>query len=536
MTQLRSSKKYRVEINFKILKEKFTIEIVLAVIISIGLFALALYLKQIIGGWIFNEVLWEYNYVYNPPSGPNKIWYFETYADAETYYREYLEAFRSGTWNPYKRNEGRLDFYVYGPIFIYGLWFISLFVGAFQPTNDINILTGLTVKWTALVFDALTVMMLYIMVIEMKVFKERRVAKHLFGILAAGVLIFAPMNLYYIDAYYLNIPQMTFFTMVSIFLFMKQRYRFSAYFMTLAWLTKQLPLFLLIPMFLILMKKEDVRFATRRFLFPFLVSSFLVSIPWIFITPHLYLIRIFGAGRPLYKIVLGEAGIPYGVTFANSFQFLGIESIAKFYFYINFPMIPFVFFYTLSILISHFNAKKIDEDETNFIVYITWFFVLIHTFISRGLFKYYDAFFSPFLILTALLLLEKIIQIYQVEKISEEVDLPEDEHSRKVLLEFYFKKAFFDIVLFITFLSSIVIIYYFQWIIMITIRYFHPLLLLVMFLILSAFFPVSFYKSIFVSENYTQFENDIKSIFPAIKDEIIVTWNKIVKQTRKEKT
>ena len=536
MTQLRSSKKYRVEINFKILKEKLTIDFVLAVIISIGLFALALYMKQMIGGWIFGEVLWEYDYIYNPPSGPERIWYFETYGDAETYYRDYLEAFRSGNWNPYKRNPGRLDYYVYGPIFIYGLWFISLFVGAFQPTNDIDLLTRNSVKWTALVFDALTVMMLYIMVTEMKVFKERRAAKHLFGILAACFLIFAPMNLYYIDAYYLNIPQMTFFTMVSIFLFMKEKYSFSAYFMTLAWLTKQLPLFLLIPMFLILMKKEDVKFATKKFLFPFLISSFVVSIPWIFITPHLYVIRIFGAGRPLYNLLMGVDGQPFGVTFAHYFQYLGIESLAKFYFYINFPMIPFIFFYTLSILISNFNAEKLAEDETNFIVYITWFFVLIHTFISRGLFKYYDAFFSPFLILTALLLLEKTIQIYQEEKISEEVEVPEDEQSRKMLFEYYFKSVFYDLVLIITFISSIIIIYYFQWTIMITIRYFHPVLLLVMFLILSAFFPIDFYWSIFDSENYSHFEQDIKSIFSTIKNEIVSLWQKTIKKIRKEKT
>ena len=255
MTQLRNSKKYRVEINFKILKEKLTIDIVLAVIISIGLFALALYLKEMIGGWIFDHTLWEYNQTYTSPSGEQSIWYFETYGDANTYYREYLEAFKSGTWNPYKRSEERLDFYVYGPVFIYGLWFVSLFVGAFNPDYIIDFITLDTVKWTAIVFDALTVMMLYIMVSELKVFKERRIAKHLFGILAACVLIVAPMNLYYIDAYYLNIPQMTFFTMVSIFLFMKERYRFSAYFMTLAWLTKQIPLFLIIPMTLILIKR-----------------------------------------------------------------------------------------------------------------------------------------------------------------------------------------------------------------------------------------------------------------------------------------
>jgi len=534
MTQLRNSKKYRVEINFKVLKDKFTVDIILAVFISIGLFALALYLKQIIGDWIFSEVVWEYDFLYTSPSGKQTIWYFETYGDADSYYREYLEAFKSGTWNPYKRNTGRLDFYVYGPIFIYGLWFISLFVGAFNPTNEISILTRNTVKWTAIVFDALTVMMLYIMVTELKVFKGRRIAKHIFGILAACVLIFAPMNLYYIDAYYLNIPQMTFFTMVSVFLFMKEKYRFSAYFMTLAWLTKQMPLFLLIPMFLILMKKENGRFAVKKFLFPFLISSFLVSIPWIFITPHLYLIRIFGAGRPLYNLILGEAGRPYGVTLAHSFQHLGIEPIAKFYFYINFPMIPFIFFYVLSILVSHFNAKKISEDETNFVVYITWFFVLSHTFISRGLFKYYDAFFSPFLFLTALLLLEKTIQIYQEEKISEEIEIPEDEYSKKILLEYYFKSAFFDLVLLITFLSSIIIIYYYQWVIMITIRYLHPMLLLVMFLILSAFFPISFYKSLFVSDNYTQFENDVKSIYPIIKTELIYTWKKIVRKVKKE--
>ncbi len=528
MTQLRNSKKFRVETNFKILLDKFSIDIVLAIIIAIGLFVLALYLKSLIGDWIKEEIGYSFNYLTHNSSGEVVIWYLEIYNDAEYYYESYLEAFRYNDWNPYVRSAGELDFYVYGPIYIYGLWFISLFVGVFNPSISQEILIKESVKWTAITFEALTIVMLYVMIIELKMFKERRTAKHVFGTIGAIALIFAPMNLLYVDAYYLNIPQMLFFTMLSIYLFMKEKYIFSACVLTLAWFSKQMPLFLLIPLFFLLVRKENVTFALRKFMFPFIGSSFLFSIPWIFMTPHLYIIRIIGAGRPLWYLTLGHEGIQHGVTLAHSFLHLGIKPLAYFYFYINFPMLPFIFFYFLSILIAHFNAEKINTDETYFILLITWIIILTHAFISRGLFKYYGAFFSPFLILTALMLLEKAIQIYKEEKSTELIEEKTNDYTKKIQIEYYFKSIIFDTVLIITFLSSIILIFYYEWVIMITIRFLHPLWLAILFLILLVFFPLSFYKSIFISENYMDFEKDFISAFRKTKEEVVYFWKRYI--------
>ena len=535
MSTLRKEK--RIDFGFIIrdYKRYINFEILLIVIISIALFSLAMYLKDIIGERIFNEVQWSFSYTHMTDKGP-VVWYFEIYQDSNSYYESFLDAFRYEGWNPYARAEGDLDYYMYGPIFIYSLYFTSLFVSAFEPNLARDLLLQKSVKWTALTYDALSVVMIYILILCLKDFKEKKIRRHIIGIIAAFAYIFMPVNIMYIDSYFLNGSQMTFFTLLMLIFFLREKYRLSAYFLTIAFLSKQIPLFFLIPLFSILWKNHNLSFAYRKFLRPFLFSNLILAIPWIFLTPHLYIGRIFAAGRSLWYVTLTEEGIKHGVTLAHSFLYLGSKFLANFYMYINIPMIPFIIFYGMALLVSHFNALKIREDETKFIGYLTWLLLIIHVFMARGIFKYYDIFLSPFLILFSLLFVNLGLRNLK-KRIDKKKGINFQDNEKIVSKDIFFSSKlkiilYFGLLCF-SFLICIAIIYGINWLIMITIRFMHPTILLGLTFFISFFIPIDFYKSLFKKKNYCMLNEDIKFFFKSTWLKIVRIYRKIFRRDRK---
>ena len=536
MSTLRKEKKVDFGFIIRDYKRYINFEILLIVIISIILFSLAMYLKDIIGESIFNEVQWSFSYTYMTDKGP-VVWYFEIYRDSNFYYESFLEAFRYEGWNPYARSEGELDYYLYGPIFIYSLYCTSLFVSAFEPNLTRDVLLQKSVKWTAITYDALSVVMLYILILCLKDFREKKIRRHIIGIIAAFAYIFMPVNIMYIDSYLLNGSQMTFFTLIMLVFFLREKYRLSAYFLTLAFLSKQIPLFFLIPLFSILWKNHNLSFAYRRFLRPFLFSNLILAIPWIFLTPHLYIGRIFAAGRSLWYVTLTEEGIQHGVTLANTFLYFGSKFFANLYLYINIPMIPFIIFYGLALLISHFNAQKIKEDETIFIGYLTWLVLIIHVFMSRGIFKYYDIFLSPFLILFSLLFVNRglnSIKIRGNKKEEKESKMDANNELNSVYDASISKEILFFISICFAFLICIAAVYGINWLIMITIRFLHPIILLGLTFFISFFIPFDFYKSIAKKENYRILKKDIKFFIKSSRLKVVRTYRKVFRRGKKK--
>ncbi|MHA2358529.1 MAG: hypothetical protein ACXABK_07160, partial [Candidatus Heimdallarchaeaceae archaeon] len=480
MTDLRKEKKN----SLRDLKD-WRIQIPIIILIFVGLFILTLYYKHVIGDWINSEVGSSFYHTFQNSQGNTVTWYFENYSDAETYYELYLENFRFNGWNPYAADlpidsENRLDFYLYGPFFIYGIAFISLFVQMVNPGATVDFLIPASVKWTAIVFDALSVSMLYLIIIELKCFKDKNVLRHILGVLGASAFAFLPMNLFYVDAYYLNMPQMTFFTLIAVLLFMKQKYISSSVMFTFAWFSKQIPLFMIIPLFFLLGKKEGYSVALKKFLLPFLLSSFLFSIPWIFMNPWKYAIRIIGAGRPLWYADLNAN--QHGVTLAHTFLYLGTRILSQAFVYLNVVMIPFLVFYVLAIFIAVLYGEEILEDESKFIIYNSWLVLLIHVFLSRGLFKYYDTFINPFLILAAFIIVDKFVKYIFQKQLSER--LTNRKYVRILLVTIFY--AFF-------LLLSIGAISSSNWSIMISSRFLHPLWLLALFTVNSFFLPLKYY-------------------------------------------
>lgn len=489
------------------------------ILISILLFALSLYVKNLISEWYWKVHGAGFNWFHYEGTEVVRVWYLEAYSDASYYYEPYLESFRYENWNPYAGGEGPLNGYAYGPMFIYGLYFVSLFVSLFFPQFDKPELLSESVKWTHIVFDALSVVMVYLIVITLKTFKSKTLTKHALGILSAAIFSMMPINLLYVDSVFLNTPQMTFFTLISLLLFIKDKYRLTAFFLSVAWLSKQMPLFLLIPWFLIIWKKIDLRAAFRDFLFPFLLSTLILSLPWLFMTPVEYAWRVLGPGKPLAFLDLEHTG--HTVSLAHSFLFLGNQSLANFYHVINKYMIPFILFYGFTAVFAYFNGKKIGGNESYQIIFATWIIVNTHLFISRGIYKYYNAFITPFIVLSLLTFIEekssnlmKRIKPKKFKYLSDvKMELSTDKENYALT---DIERISFGIIS-VAFILVSALFYYFNFILIAKSRYLHPLFLLIIFVVISLLLPPSIYLSIFDERSYKMIKTDVIYIYTQTK-------------------
>ncbi len=517
-------------------RRKLTLNTLFVLIISLALFVFAIYFKNIIGVWIYNEVGFNYSYTFVNADGVSSLWHFETYLDSQIYYELFTISFIFDGWNPYIRSSGLLDNYLYGPIFLYGEVIFYFLAYLFLPGSTRENIAHEGIKWNALVFDALSVVMLYILITNLNAFRKRRVTKHVVGLLGGIGFAFIPINLFYIDAYFLNIPQMTFFTLLTFHQFMNEKYILSSISLSIAWLTKQIPLFFLIPMFFMLIRKKNIRFALKKFLIPHVLTCFVLSIPWLFITPLLYVGRIIGAGRPLWYISLEHEAWGHGTSLAHSFYYLNCQTFSQILLYLNIAMIPFLAVFFMGTLMSHFNGEEILSDEFNFYIYMNWFVIILHTFLSRGVFKYYDAFLNPFMILSALLVINKVISLIGNEsKKSNDTksSLKDNYKTNSKIGKSKYDNLLYAVVLIVSFVLSIACLYSIDWWLMIIIRYMHPLLLLGLTIVASFMIPLPFYKSLFEKNNYKKFGSDIKQTFVICFRKIDEIFEKVVKKRKK---
>ena len=555
MTKLRN-----IDINpIRRLKNNFTreraIEMLKISLIAVILFAFAMIMKDLFSTWYLeqNGSSFYWTLTSGTSGEESVVWYIESYNDASHYYEPYLQAFRFENWNPYSGGsypKDPLNGYAYGPLFIYSIYFISIFVSLFNPGMERELLITESIKWSHIVFDALTVALLYIVITQLKSFQKRRdINKHAIGILAGIGLTFMPMNLIYVDSRFLNIPQMTFFTLLALILFLKEKYRISALFLTIAWLSKQMTLFIVPIWFLIIWKKKSLKTALVDFVVPFLIATFLFSLPWLVLTPESYTRRVLGPGRALSTADLSPMYNGVTVSLAHSFKYLEIDFLSKFYLTLNKYQIPFFLFYIIAALIAYFNGKKIGENETYFCVFTTWLILLTHVFIARGVYKYYGAFFSPFLLLGAVMLLDdylfdllnKIIHREgksedNKENTIEKVDVSEekaaDTKETSFIQSIVTTEKFKDLALGFSFILCCGGFYYYTWIIIIKSRHLHPLFLLILFMLVSLLIPQSMYKSLFKKKNYVMIKDDTVYIYR----ETIKIFKRLFSKRNKEKT
>ena len=186
----------------------------------------------------------------------------EAWNDYAYAYVPSVMAFRSG-YLPYVN-----FYYAYPPLFLYVLTAFSYLessAGAAVPL---------------VLADALTVVPVYLM--------ARRFLSQRPAFLASFVFAMAPLNLWYADYVWLNPPLTTLFLMVSLYFLLEGRLDLSALTLALSIGFKQTAL-IAAPLILIFVWRTSSRKSALRYLLLVAAVCFAFSVPYLFMSPALYL-------------------------------------------------------------------------------------------------------------------------------------------------------------------------------------------------------------------------------------------------------
>ena len=207
----------------------------------------------------------------------------EGYNDFYAYYIPYVEAFVDG-WNPYTGHvtpDDNIAGYVYGPFYIL---FISL------GTMWFDLAPYDSIVYSNLIFDALCYVAVYMV--------AKKVTGNGIALVIATLGSLSPIALYYANIRLLNAPAMTFFALVSVYFFLERRDTTAMFFLAMATLIKQFPLFLALPMGLWMWRRYGFAKGTS-IIVTFILFVIVLSLPYIVTTPELYIARFFlpGSGK-----------------------------------------------------------------------------------------------------------------------------------------------------------------------------------------------------------------------------------------------
>ncbi len=318
----------------------------------------------------------------------------EGYSDFASYYIPYVNAFLKG-WNPYSGSivEGdKIGGYVYGPFYIY---LISVGAAWFNLTPYYSIV------WSNVIFDSLSYVMVY--------FIAKRVTGNVIAMFVATLGSFSPIALFYANIRVLNAPQMTFFMLISLYYFLEHKDDRGMFFLALATMVKQFPLFMALPVGMWMWRRYGFSKGTS-FIIEYILFILLLSIPYIAMTPHLYVVRLFlpGHGKSalncpaggeatnlIHSFLVGACDGRTGITLKSD----EAPNIAN----ILFPIVnSHILFFGMIFILSWMGFTAYDYMENNPKLYLRFyaaFFMIVHATIARGIYKYYLTFVIPFMIL-----------------------------------------------------------------------------------------------------------------------------------------
>jgi len=192
----------------------------------------------------------------------------ENWQDFGLAYLPAVNAFKHG-FLPYR------DFYYpYPPLFLY-----ALTIPSYLPLPSWSSALPLVIG------DALTVIPVYLI--------AREFVGERYSVVAAAAFILSPTNLYYVDYLWLNPPLTTLFLMTSIYFALKRRYDASAVTLALSIGFKQTALLVLPVMVLILWREQPRGRRAVRYLVISAAVCFLISAPFILLSPLYYLGSVF---------------------------------------------------------------------------------------------------------------------------------------------------------------------------------------------------------------------------------------------------
>ncbi|MDG6922605.1 MAG: hypothetical protein JRN67_04845 [Nitrososphaerota archaeon] len=301
-------------------------------------------------------------------------------------YTDYRDLYLKCLVNPFLAGKSAYNLpivYNYPPLFLYTLAAFALDTLAWSPA-------------LALVsFDALTVIPIYLIARDYLLSGNNKAA---FAV--AMIWVFNPINLFYNDLMWLNPGPTTFFLMLGIYLFLKQRWGLSAIVLAISTGFKQTAV-ILFPILVMLMWKT-IGFTKKSIAFITLYVSSLVviSTPYIFNDTQSYLwalqIPILGnppgAGPSAPTTFLYDLSQPTRLTtFFGLIKFVNLQSFAvATYSYLNYI---FIACYVVLVLHLYFTKRKLTNND--YLLYVLTGLLLFFTFFGRGVYKYYFAGITP---------------------------------------------------------------------------------------------------------------------------------------------
>ncbi len=306
-------------------------------------------------------------------------------ADLEAY-TDYRDLYLKCLVNPFLSGDSAYNLpivYNYPPLFLYTLAAFALDGLAWSPAVAL------------VLFDALTVIPIYLIAKEFLFPGNSKVA------FAVSLFwIFNPINLFYNDLMWLNPGPTTFFLMLGIYFFLKQRWIFSSLALAVSTGFKQTAVILIPILLVIMLKTVGFTKKTIAFVTLYVASLILISTPYIFQKPQTYFWALQfpilgnppGAGPSTPTTFVYNLSQPTRLTtflglvkFAN-LQWLAVDTYA----YLNYI---FAIAYVILILHLYFTRRKLTTND--YILYLFTALLLFFTFFGRGVYKYYFAGVTP---------------------------------------------------------------------------------------------------------------------------------------------
>jgi 4-amino-4-deoxy-L-arabinose transferase-like glycosyltransferase len=297
-------------------------------------------------------------------------------------------------------------YFPYPPLFLYALTAFSYLGTSWGPAVPL------------VLADALTVVPVYLI--------ARRFLSERAAFIASLVFVVAPLNLLYADYVWLNPPLTTLFLMVSLYFLLEGRYDLSAVALAVSIGFKQTALIAAPLMLVFLWRKSSRKVAARFFL---LVAAVCVvfSIPYILVSPALYLASMFRvpmqyfgglpasyfqlgviapstsistintATLPSYDQVLAHVlGVGYPATLTGPiFAFL-LPALAQGYYSISQDVLVIVLLAAYVFTTIRLYRSKLTDDGA-LVRYLVCGFLLF--FALYPVYKYYVVGVTPFLVL-----------------------------------------------------------------------------------------------------------------------------------------
>ncbi len=327
-----------------------------------------------VDNWEYNDYFRFFYYI----GDERGHWFWGGFIDAEHYYVPYVHSFAFENWNPYSGswNVDSGNPYVYGPLYIFLISVGALFFSVYNSFFYSNLL-----------FEGLSGAFIYLILKEYT--SEKR------AILGVLLFTFAPMNIYYAGFQVLNTPQQSFFALSGIYAFIKKKDTTSNVLLAMGFLTKQFPLLLLGPIWILLFW----RYQLKAIKYPFIsiITTLFFSWPWMLINGMTYWKRLFLAGRGQTYYGLPKQNI--SMNLFHSSYFHGFEGLSQELFVAVNNQDLFLLALGVSALICVVAGNRLIDNPRLLMNYFLWYNLITHATIARGVYKYYDAYLTPFFLL-----------------------------------------------------------------------------------------------------------------------------------------